>query len=49
MMINYINKDNNSNYNNDSIFNRELNYTENSSSYIREIPIENEVEPKESQ
>lgn len=45
--INYINKDNNSKCNNDFIFNRNSNYTESSSSYVREIPIENEVEPKE--
>ncbi|GAA0766333.1 DNA mismatch repair endonuclease MutL [Clostridium subterminale] len=43
----YTNKDNNLNYNKDSAFNKEVNYNDNPS-YIREIPIENQVEPKES-
>ncbi len=43
----YTNEDNNLSYNKNLIFNKEVNYNDNPS-YIREIPIENHVEPKEA-
>ncbi|WP_346869445.1 DNA mismatch repair endonuclease MutL [Clostridium sp. UBA5119] len=43
----YTNEDNNLNYNKTLIFNNEVNYND-KPSYIREIPIENQFEPKEA-